>query len=78
MYKLITRSKRSGDLFVFVFDCLFVCFRFPRRAIAQRCPSPPMLNLISFGGQHQGKKKKKIKNCRGGQPYHKLEGVTIL
>uniref|UniRef100_A0A493SY54 Palmitoyl-protein thioesterase 1 n=2 Tax=Anas platyrhynchos TaxID=8839 RepID=A0A493SY54_ANAPP len=25
-----------------------------RRAVAQRCPSPPMLNLISVGGQHQG------------------------
>lgn len=24
------------------------------RAIAQRCPNPPMLNFISFGGQHQG------------------------
>jgi len=24
------------------------------RAIAQKCPSPPMLNLISVGGQHQG------------------------
>jgi len=24
------------------------------RAIAQRCPDPPMLNLISIGGQHQG------------------------
>lgn len=24
------------------------------RAVAQRCPSPPMVNLISFGGQHQG------------------------
>ncbi|XP_030360885.1 palmitoyl-protein thioesterase 1 isoform X1 [Strigops habroptila] len=24
------------------------------RAVAQRCPSPPMLNLISIGGQHQG------------------------
>lgn len=24
------------------------------RAIAQKCPSPPMRNLISFGGQHQG------------------------
>lgn len=24
------------------------------RAIAQRCPSPPMRNLVSFGGQHQG------------------------
>eukprot|EP00794_Sanderia_malayensis_P004811 gene4811-5441_t len=24
------------------------------RAVAQRCPFPPMLNLISFGGQHQG------------------------
>ncbi|XP_074636472.1 palmitoyl-protein thioesterase 1-like [Acropora palmata] len=24
------------------------------RAVAQRCPSPPMINLISFGGQHQG------------------------
>ncbi|XP_060083382.1 palmitoyl-protein thioesterase 1-like [Ylistrum balloti] len=24
------------------------------RAVAQRCPEPPMLNLISVGGQHQG------------------------
>ncbi|XP_006867646.1 PREDICTED: palmitoyl-protein thioesterase 1 [Chrysochloris asiatica] len=24
------------------------------RAVAQRCPSPPMINLISIGGQHQG------------------------
>lgn len=24
------------------------------RAVAQRCPSPPMINLVSFGGQHQG------------------------
>ncbi|KAK3578213.1 hypothetical protein CHS0354_020582 [Potamilus streckersoni] len=24
------------------------------RAVAQRCPKPPMLNLVSVGGQHQG------------------------
>ncbi|KAJ1177930.1 hypothetical protein NDU88_003181 [Pleurodeles waltl] len=24
------------------------------RAVAQKCPSPPMFNLISIGGQHQG------------------------
>ncbi|KAG8192029.1 hypothetical protein JTE90_025295 [Oedothorax gibbosus] len=24
------------------------------RAVAQRCPHPPMKNLVSFGGQHQG------------------------
>ncbi|CAL8134892.1 unnamed protein product [Orchesella dallaii] len=24
------------------------------RAVAQRCPTPPMINLISLGGQHQG------------------------
>lgn len=24
------------------------------RAVAQRCPNPPMVNLISLGGQHQG------------------------
>ncbi|XP_031553367.1 palmitoyl-protein thioesterase 1-like [Actinia tenebrosa] len=24
------------------------------RAVAQRCPKPAMLNLVSFGGQHQG------------------------
>lgn len=24
------------------------------RAVAQRCPSPPMRNLVSLGGQHQG------------------------
>jgi palmitoyl-protein thioesterase len=23
------------------------------RAVAQRCPNPPMLKLISIGGQHQ-------------------------
>lgn len=28
----------------------FVC----RRAVAQRCPFPPIRNLISLGGQHQG------------------------
>lgn len=25
-----------------------------RRAVAQRCPDPPMRNLVTFGGQHQG------------------------
>lgn len=25
-----------------------------RRALAQRCPSPPMKVLITMGGQHQG------------------------
>lgn len=25
-----------------------------RRAVAQRCPQPPINNLISLGGQHQG------------------------
>lgn len=24
------------------------------RAVAQRCPNPPMFNLVSVGGQHQG------------------------
>merc|ERR1711942_166582 len=24
------------------------------RAVAQRCPSPPMKNLVTFGAQHQG------------------------
>lgn len=24
------------------------------RALAQRCPNPPIKNLVSFGGQHQG------------------------
>uniref|UniRef100_A0A8D0GEG2 Palmitoyl-protein thioesterase 1 n=1 Tax=Sphenodon punctatus TaxID=8508 RepID=A0A8D0GEG2_SPHPU len=24
------------------------------RAVVQRCPSPPVFNLISIGGQHQG------------------------
>lgn len=28
----------------------FIC----RRAVAQRCPDPPMKFLISLGGQHQG------------------------
>lgn len=34
-------------------------FAHSRRAIAQKCPNPPMLNLISVGGQHQGNKEKK-------------------
>lgn len=25
-----------------------------RRAVAQRCPNPPMKNLVTLGGQHQG------------------------
>lgn len=25
-----------------------------RRAVAQKCPNPPINNLISVGGQHQG------------------------
>ncbi len=25
-----------------------------RRAVAQRCPQPPMVNLITLGSQHQG------------------------
>lgn len=32
----------------------FSWFPLHRRAVAQRCPSPPMKNLISVGGQHQG------------------------
>lgn len=24
------------------------------RAVAQRCPSPPMKNLVTLGAQHQG------------------------
>lgn len=31
-----------------------IVFSIDRRAVAQRCPDPPMLNLISLGGQHQG------------------------
>jgi palmitoyl-protein thioesterase len=43
----------------FTVDIVLVYTRFSQgaqflRAIAQRCPSPPMLNLISIGGQHQG------------------------
>ena len=25
-----------------------------RRAVAQRCPDPPMVNLVTLGAQHQG------------------------
>lgn len=41
----IFRSNNNVEL-----DC-FLCYR---RALAQRCPKPPMLNLVSIGGQHQG------------------------
>ena len=34
--------------------CNVFNFLWYSRAVAQRCPSPPMLNLVSFGGQHQG------------------------
>jgi palmitoyl-protein thioesterase len=27
------------------------------RGVAQKCPSPPMINLVSIHGQHQGKNK---------------------
>lgn len=33
------------------------------RALAQRCPSPPMLNLISIGGQHQGREFNNLATC---------------
>lgn len=49
----------AHNFFSFItFLLVFVsfCFVFLRRAVAQRCPNPPMLNLISFGGQHQGEK----------------------
>ena len=34
--------------------CMYVHVIYIRRAVAQRCPSPPMFNLVSVGGQHQG------------------------
>lgn len=34
--------------------CCFYIIIVIRRAVAQRCPDPPMINLISLGGQHQG------------------------
>nr|CAD7398415.1 unnamed protein product [Timema poppensis] len=37
------------------------------RAVAQRCPTPPILNLISIGGQHQGVYG--VPDC--GYPKHK-------
>ena len=33
------------------------------RAVAQRCPNPPMKNLITMGGQHEGVYG--IPNCDG-------------
>ena len=33
------------------------------RAVAQRCPDPPMKNLVTMGGQHQGVYG--IPNCPG-------------
>ncbi|CAG2054219.1 unnamed protein product, partial [Timema podura] len=38
-----------------------------QRAVAQRCPTPPIHNLISIGGQHQGVYG--LPNC--GYPKHK-------
>lgn len=32
---------------------MYICIYF-RRALAQRCPLPPMKVLITMGGQHQG------------------------
>ncbi|XP_054619047.1 palmitoyl-protein thioesterase 1-like [Dunckerocampus dactyliophorus] len=37
------------------------------RAVAQRCPSPPMKNLISVGGQHQGVYG--LPKCSGGSSH---------
>ncbi len=36
---------------MFCYDWFFYLHR---RAVAQRCPEPKMINLISLGGQHQG------------------------
>lgn len=38
------------------------------RAVAQRCPNPPMFNLVSFGGQHQGV---------NGLPHCPGENITL-
>jgi len=35
------------------------------RGLAQRCPSPPMVNLISIGGQHEGVFG--LPHCTGGE-----------
>jgi len=42
-----------------------------RRAVAQRCPVPPMHNLISVGGQHQGMSNSLITGCTW--PYRVLQ-----
>lgn len=40
-------------ILLFAVFCIYI-FLISSRAVAQRCASPPVLNLISFGGQHQG------------------------
>lgn len=48
-------AKPTQKLHLWPGHALLSSFLFPhRRAVAQRCPVPPMLNLISIGGQHQG------------------------
>ena len=35
-------------------NCFSILICNYRRAVAQRCPQPPMINLITLGSQHQG------------------------
>lgn len=47
-------KKKKNPFFLFILSLIIrIDFVF-RRAVAQRCPNPPMKNLISLGGQHQG------------------------
>lgn len=51
----ITRCLQNTDLIKSIFLLTWSCsLEKYSRAVAQKCPNPPMLNLISFGGQHQG------------------------
>lgn len=55
LYKAVVENLINNiDCALLTSDIFFWFLYFSRRALAQRCPNPPMLNLISFGGQHQG------------------------
>ena len=42
------------NLLLYVEEKMTLYVMFLRRAIVQKCPNPPMKNLVSIGGQHQG------------------------
>ena len=57
---------------LYIVNVISVYYLF-RRAVAKRCPSPPMHNLLSVGAQHQG-----IQTIKGAHTTVKVVVFTLI